>query len=168
MKTINYFKTGILAITTLVAMNSCSVATDNIEVEQKNQTFEFEDVMTQVDINSETTFYATEGVTSENIQKATITSIELSKNDSLSFSEVESIAVSIMSDDIDMVSVALLNPIPEGSKTISLEFAEEVDIAPFIKAGDFYLIMDAGFKNEDFSISKKMDATIKYNIEVSK
>ena len=168
MKTINYFKTGIIAITALVAMNSCSVATDNIVVEQKNQTFEFEDVTTQIDVNSEATFYATEGITSENIQKATITSIEISKNDSLSFSEVENIAISIMGDEIDMASVALLNPIPEDSKTVSLEFAEEVDVAPFIKAGDFYLIMDAGFKNEDFSTSKKMDVTIKYNVEVSK
>ena len=164
---------GILATSTLFTMNSCSVATENIEVEQIKQNFVFEDIdegsnAAQLDINSSTVFYANEEITAENIHKATISSIEISKNDSLSFSEIESVTFSVLGDENSMVSIALLNPIPEDSKTIKLEFSEEADIMPYIKEGDFYLILDATFKTEDYENKKTLSATIKYNVEVTK
>ena len=156
MKITNTIKTGLLIAATLFTISSCSVDTKNIEIEQTELKFDFEDIdegsnMIQIEVESGETFYSNKEITADNIQKATITLIEITKNDSLSFSEIENVQFSISGDENEMLSIALLNTIPEDSKTITLELTEEIDITPYIneKEGVFYLTIDASFTNED-------------------
>ena len=160
----------------IFAMSACSVATDTKEVSLMNQEFTYSEIdegpnTATFDYTSEDVIYSVEGVTAENIYSAKLTSVEIRKNDSLSFSEINGLKLSILSanEDLEMTDLALKSEITENDSVIILDFpTEEVDLAPFLKETSFTMVLDADFKTEDYENEKVLEAGIKIDIEVTK
>ena len=87
------------------------------------------------------------GVPAEKIQKVHLSECTLEfASDSLR-SQVENALVQLVSDNLELVSVATINGIPESGE-ISLQVSEEQDILPYLMDKSTSLVVDANTKRD--------------------
>ena len=170
---LNYLKSIILGSTFLLALGSCSVATETVEFEAPSQTFEFEDIYegggnaATVESNMKELLASDETLSKDNIESAILKGFTVSKNDSLGLSEVRGIKISLMCDELDMIDVALKSGMSETGSTVELEILKDVDVSEYLAKDIVYVIMDTDYTVDKESI-EKFEVGIKFGIEVEK
>ena len=170
---LNYLKSIILGSTLLVALGSCSVATETVEFEAPVQTFEFEDIYegggntATVEINMKELLAANESLSQDNMESAVLKGFTVSKNDSLALSELKGIKISLMCDELDMIDVALKTGMTETGNTVELEILKDVDVSEYLSKDIVYVIMDTDYAVDKETI-EKFEVGINFGIEVEK
>ncbi len=91
--------------------------------------------------------------------------VTLRAMDSLDFTYFNDASISIVSPEIDMMSIATINPIESDGQSISLQTSEEAELVDYFKSGKYSLVLDLGL-NQDIYIGE-LGATIdiKLNVE---
>lgn len=91
------------------------------------------------------------------ITGATLKNATIKAADSSNFDGISSFVLSIASDnaDLKMKELAVLNPVPAGSKQVELKPAEEISADDYFGEKQFYVIVDA-------TLAKDMDANLKF------
>ncbi|MEQ8909927.1 MAG: hypothetical protein RIC95_12085 [Vicingaceae bacterium] len=107
-----------------------------------------------------------EGYKPQDIKSVSINVITVSllESDSLSADAFSSAALSIVSSNEGMTSIANLNPIETTSSQITLTTSDEADLAPFFKEGQFTLVLDWNFNEDDYR--NELSSKIKMNLNV--
>lgn len=153
---------------------SCSTETESTEVTMDAKTFIFEDIYegsnsATVEMDSKAMIEAQESIDSDKIESVFISGVTLTKGDSAGLSQVTSSKLQIMSEseDLPMVTVAVITEIAEDSKSVELKIIEDVDIAEYLSNGNIYLVLDANF-SEDNEIEQPIDAVIKFDFRLVK
>ncbi len=91
------------------------------------------------------------------ITGATLKNATIKALDSGNFNDISSFVLSIASDnaDLKMKELAVLNPVPAGSKQVVLKAAEEISVDDYFGEKQFYVIVDA-------TLSKDRDPDLKF------
>ena len=169
-------KTKMIAVGILSAlfMASCSPETESTEVTMDAKTFTFEDIYegsnsATVEMDSKAMIEEQESIDSDKMESVFISGVTLTKEDSAGLSQVTSSKLQIMSEseDLPMVTVAVITEIAEDSKSVELKIIEEVDIAEYLSNGKIYLVLDANF-SEDNEMEQPIDAVIKFDFRLVK
>ena len=162
---------GILSV---LFMASCSPETESTEVTMDAKTFTFEDIYegsnsATVEMDSKAMIEEQESIDSDKMESVFISGVTLTKEDSAGLSLVTSSKLQIMSEseDLPMVTVAVITEIAEDSKSVELKIIEEVDIAEYLSNGKIYLVLDANF-SEDNEMEQPIDAVIKFDFRLVK
>ena len=163
-----------VGILSALFMASCSPETESTEVTMDAKTFTFEDIYegsnsATVEMDSKAMIEAQESIDSDKIESVFISGVTLTKEDSAGLSQVTSSKLQIMSEseDLPMVTVAVITEIAEDSKSVELKIIEEVDIAEYLSNGKIYLVLDANF-SEDNEMEQPIDAVIKFDFRLVK
>lgn len=163
-----------VGILSALFMASCSPETESTEVTMDAKTFIFEDIYegsnsATVEMDSKAMIEEQESIDSDKIESVFISGVTLTKEDSAGLSQVTSSKLQIMSEseDLPMVTVAVITEIAEDSKSVELKIIEEVDIAEYLSNGKIYLVLDANF-SEDNEMEQPIDAVIKFDFRLVK
>ena len=163
-----------VGILSALFMASCSPETESTEVTMDAKTFTFEDIYegsnsATVEIDSKAMIEEQESIDSDKMESVFISGVTLTKEDSAGLSQVTSSKLQIMSEseDLPMVTVAVITEIAEDSKSVELKIIEEVDIAEYLSNGKIYLVLDANF-SEDNEMEQPIDAVIKFDFRLVK
>lgn len=107
-----------------------------------------------------------EGYTATDIQSVSINEIKIAllESDSISADAFSSAALSIVSSNEGMTSIANLNPIESASNELTLTSSDEVDLAPFFNEGKFTLVLDWNFNEDDYR--DELSSTINMNLNL--
>lgn len=70
-------------------------------------------------------------------------------------------------NDLDMVNVAALNPLPADVSSADLPISQEAEITEFFKSGDFIMLIDLGL-NEDLYDNYYVEVGMEFDITLSK
>ena len=91
------------------------------------------------------------------ITGASLKNATIKASDSSNFDGISSFVLSIASDnaDLKMKELAVLNPVPAGSKQVTLKPAEEISADDYFGEKQFYVIVDA-------TLSKDRDADLSF------
>jgi hypothetical protein len=164
-------KKGFLGILLGFSLVSCSVETETTELVIESQTFTFEDIYegsnsATIELDMAALTGANENITGKDIERAFISSVKLTKNDSVGFADISSTKLQLMGEgeNTPMVTVGINNEVDGLSKDVSLEIIQDVDLTEYIKGGKVYLILDGNFKadNEEYQDVK---ATITFGVD---
>jgi len=163
-----------VGILSALFMASCSPETESTEVTMDAKTFTFEDIYegsnsATVEMDSKAMIEEQESIDSDKMESVFISGVTLTKEDSAGLSQVTSSKLQIMSEseDLPMVTVAVITEIAEDSKSVELKIIEEVDIAEYLSNGKIYLVLDANF-SEDNEMEQPIDAVIKFDFRLVK
>jgi len=163
-----------VGILSALFMASCSPETESTEVTMDAKTFTFEDIYegsnsATVEMDSKAMIEEQESIDSDKMESVFISGVTLTKEDSAGLSLVTSSKLQIMSEseDLPMVTVAVITEIAEDSKSVELKIIEEVDIAEYLSNGKIYLVLDANF-SEDNEMEQPIDAVIKFDFRLVK
>jgi len=155
-------------------MTSCSPETDSTEITMEAKTFNFEDIYegsnsATVEMDSKAMIETQESIDSEKIESVFVSGVTLSKNDSLGLSQITSSKLQIMSEseDLPMVTVAVITEVSEDSKSVEMEIIKEVDLEEYLANGKIYLVLDANF-SEDNEEEQPVEAVIKFDVRTAK
>jgi len=155
-------------------MTSCSPETDSTEITMEAKTFTFEDIYegsnsATVEMDSKAMIETQESIDSEKIESVFVSGVTLSKNDSLGLSQITSSKLQIMSEseDLPMVTVAVITEVSEDSKSVEMEIIKEVDLEEYLANGKIYLVLDANF-SEDNEEEQPVEAVIKFDVRTAK
>jgi len=91
-------------------------------------------------------------------------SVSLRAIDSIDFSYFDDASLSIVGNDIEMMSIATLNPIDSKGQNILLQASEEAELVDYFKAGNYSLVLDMGL-NQDLFLND-LGATIDIKLNV--
>jgi len=112
-------------------------------------------------ISSETAI-ANENLKSIGIKKAIVT---LNPNDSISFEMFNSATLQLVSDNIAMQSIAVLNPISTSENQIELTVSNEVELLDFFKEEVFTVLLDLDFAEDDYKDDMNVELKLELNID---
>lgn len=162
------------ALIGMMAMTSCSVETELTEVAMDSQTFLFEDIYegwnsATIEMDSEAMIDAQESLDSKEIESIFISSISVSKDDSVGLSQIVGSKLHIMSEseDLPMVTVAVKTEVAEGVNSIELDVIDDVDLKEYMDNGKIYLVLDADF-SVDNEMEQPVEAVVKFAFNTAK
>ncbi|HLP31870.1 MAG TPA: hypothetical protein VK202_00260 [Bacteroidia bacterium] len=90
-----------------------------------------------------TTWLSSKGKTLDDVEQALVKKVTVfSLPDSL-HTVVKSLVIQLAADNGNMVKAAVLNPLPEGTKSYSLQVAEGADVLSLLKQNTFFVVGDA-------------------------
>ena len=107
-----------------------------------------------------------QSLTAEQLKSVKLKSVAVSLRtiDSIVFSYFDDASLSIVGSDIEMMSVATLNPIDSDGQSVDLGVSEEAELVDYFKAGNYSLVLDLGL-NEDLYLNE-LGATIDITLNV--
>lgn len=109
-----------------------------------------------------------EGYSPQDIKSISINEIKVSllDADSISMDAFSSAALSIVSSNEGMTSIASLNPVESSTNEITLISSDEADLGPFFNEGEFTMVLDWNFNEDDYrdELSSKINMNI--NVEL--
>ncbi len=102
------------------------------------------------------------GTTEDKIKSVTVNQTQLTfESDSIQ-ANIESALVQLVSDQLELVSIATKSPIP-GSGAVGMEVNSEQDILPYLKDASSTLVVDVNIKGDmDF-----LEAKVDFNLTIS-
>lgn len=100
------------------------------------------------------------GIDPSKIQSVYLKSCTVEFPDEESQAIVENILVQVVSDQLNLVSIATINGIPE-SGPISISGSAEQDILPYLKDQSSTLVLDANLKSDADDLKCKVDFTLR-------
>lgn len=117
----------------------------------------------EVDLNN---LVEGKNLTAKQLKQVSIKEVKVSlrEMDSLSFEYFDDASLSIVSSDIEMMSIATLNPIESDGQSIILSASMEADLADYFKGSSYSLVLDLGL-NEDLYMDE-IGATIDLNLNI--
>lgn len=78
---------------------------------------------------------------------------------------LESLTLQFAADELDMMSLGVINPIPEGQNEVNLNISDEQDgILEFLKQSSFYVVTDA-ILEQDLIDDMKLSCSLTFEIE---
>jgi len=100
------------------------------------------------------------------IVKVSLQSAELSADSSTAMNGINSLVLSIASDDpsLPMKELAVLNPVQAGLSQASLKTSPEAEVADFFGQKQFYLVVDAGL-SADRDADLRLTGKFKWEIQ---
>lgn len=108
---------------------------------------------------------AGEGATPEDIVEIRLQEAVFASQDSIPFAGWEEVVLQMVSDQSDMVNVAVLNPVPAGEASLSLTGAPESEVASIVKDGTCYLVTDVNLA-EDIMDDVTFTGTFTFEVQV--
>ena len=170
MNMITNIKTPILFLL-LGVLISCSkpvektVTLDNIELTAEGPLFEGSNTFQATLENPLNAFLKENGITKEDIAEVTVSGCTLSTSDSNFFNIYNSATIQLFSDNSEMQNVAVVNPIPQNQKELTVEVAKEQEgVTEIFNDKNIYVVGDAIIK-EDVYDNLSFTATIKLNVK---
>ncbi len=119
----------------------------------------------KVDLNnlvSEKTIEA-ENISSVKLNEAVIS---IPEGGAISFDQFVSATLQMVSDDLSMTTIAILNPLPmDQSNTIKLVVSESAELGEYFKEPNFTILLDLDFKEDDYSEAMSFDLDLTLNVE---
>ncbi|WKK84341.1 hypothetical protein QYS48_19475 [Marivirga arenosa] len=116
-----------------------------------------EDILAQIASQNE--------ITEENIKSIKLKSATISFFPDSLRTDVESALIQLVSDDLELISVATKSPLPQ-EEVISLEVTAEQDILPYLKDDSYTLVVDANISSDMDYLSAKV--SFEFNVEYKK
>lgn len=104
-------------------------------------------------------------VSADRIKGARLVSATLYAADSMTFDDWSSATLQLVSDDADMVEMAVVNPVPDGATTLSFNVSEEAEADDFFTAPSFTIVVDGSLK-EDWYDNYYFTATFTFELAV--
>lgn len=96
--------------------------------------------------------------------KLKVVSVSLRAIDSIDFSYFDDASLSIVGSDIEMMSIATVNPIESDAQRIRLQVSEEAELVDYFKSGKYSLVLDLGL-NQDLYLNE-LGATIDITLKL--
>ncbi|MDP2176100.1 MAG: hypothetical protein Q8K70_09360 [Bacteroidota bacterium] len=101
----------------------------------------------------------------ESLKEAILTELIIKTDDTSNFNLYQSITIQFVSENTEMVKVAVINPVPQNTNTITLKIAEEQkDIIELLKQEKIYIVADA-ILNSDSDMNVNLNCNLKFNIK---
>jgi hypothetical protein len=101
----------------------------------------------------------------ESLKEAKLTELTITTDDSSNFNLYQSITIQLVSENTDMVKVAVINPVPQNTNSIQLKIADEQKgIIKLLKQDKIYIIADA-ILNNDSDMNMNLKCNLKFNIK---
>ncbi len=97
--------------------------------------------------------------TPENVEKVTVKSITFTTTDSIGFDRIRSVIFQVAADGAQMQQAAVLNPVPTGVSTITLNPALDADLKDLFKQSALILVADADLNGD-------MDGNLEYKAKI--
>jgi len=105
-----------------------------------------------------------EGIKQENITAAKVKSVEvsLSEGSDVDLEMINSASLQMVSDDLEMVGVAVQNPVDPSQGTLALQVSNEVELKPFFKVSSFTFVLDLDLKEDAYvdALSANVEVTL--------
>ncbi len=154
----------IIPLLTVLLLSGCSPETRSISYEAPAQTFILEGPLFMGPNPSQVTFNPnmSDALSSNNSSMEALEQVQLQKamfrtTDGRSFDElgVQGIVFQMVTDNADMVQVAVINPIPAGQSEVSLGVSTEAEIGEIFQSESIYLVAD-------FDLAEDVDSTLTF------
>jgi hypothetical protein len=97
--------------------------------------------------------------TPENVEKVTVKSITFTTTDSIGFDRIRSVIFQVTADGAQMQQAAVLNPVPTGVSSITLNPALDADLKDLFKQSALILVADADLNGD-------MDGNLEYKAKI--
>jgi hypothetical protein len=100
------------------------------------------------------------------IKTARLTSAEVVVADSLGVDHLNSLVLSLASDnpEVSMLEVAFKNPLPKESTTIALDLAPEAELDALLREGTVYLVLDADLAEDLLEGSRSFRVNLSFEL----
>lgn len=91
--------------------------------------------------------------------------VELDDEAGMEMVDINSASLQIVSDDVEMKSIAVKNPISDEGLSTNLDVSEEAEISEYFKQDYFTLVLDLDFKDDSYV--EELAAELKIDLEIS-
>ena len=151
---------------------SCSPNTEQATYKLENINFDFEGPLFEGPNTGQYTVKVNlsdqlDGIEAKQIHNATLKSAVITAGEGTDFGLVSSLVLQLASDDAEMASAGVLNPVPEGTEEASLQPSSEAELTDFFKGESFILVLDAGL-TEDLYDNMQLKGTFEFNLDIKK
>lgn len=102
---------------------------------------------------------------SDNVVSGKITSVELHNRNMELFNQINSVILSVMSENGGMKQIGVLNPIAENATVLKLEIAADQDITDILKEGNITFVADVDLK-EDLESNLEYQMVCQFEFEL--
>jgi hypothetical protein len=104
------------------------------------------------------TWLTEKGKTVEDVKQVSVKQVTVYPMPDTLHTAVKSIVVQLAADNENMVKAAVLNPVPEGAASYTLQVAAETDVLPLLKQKNMVVVADAELAaDREQSISMKAE-----------
>lgn len=110
-------------------------------------------------------FLTAQQIQLDDIKSVTLTSATITLDPNFETSLVSDLGLTFAADEIEMVQVAGLNPLPANANQVELTISNEVDVTPFFKQAKFIVLLDAGVGEELYD-NYTASARFNFNVQV--
>ena len=97
--------------------------------------------------------------------KLTSIKIQLTDDAGMEMVDINSASLQIVSDNVEMTSIAVKNPINEEGLSTNLNVSEEAEISEYFKQDYFTLVLDLDFKDDSYV--EELAANLEIDLEIS-
>lgn len=100
------------------------------------------------------------------INTASLKSAEVIVADSLGLNHLNSLVLSLASDnpEVSMLEVAFKNPLPKESSSVALDLAPEAELDELLRDGTVYLVLDADLAEDLLEGSRKFQVNLTFEL----
>lgn len=110
-------------------------------------------------------FLTEQQIDRSDVKSVTLTSAVITLDPSFETSLVSDLGLTFAADEIEMIQVAGLNPLPSEANQVELTISNEVDVTPFFKQPKFIILLDAGITQELYD-NYAASARFNFNVQV--
>lgn len=105
--------------------------------------------------------------TADMISEVKLKKVTYNKDDDQPKELISDAGLAFTANDLDMVNVAALNPLPADAASADLSISQEAEITEFFQSGDFIMLIDLGL-NEDLYDNYYVEVGMEFDITLSK
>jgi hypothetical protein len=113
-------------------------------------------------------FLSAQQIERSDIKSVSLTSAQITLDSKLETSIVSDLGLTFASDEIEMIQVAGLNPLPADANQVELTISNEVDVTPFFKQPRFIVLLDAGITEElydNYTASARFNFSVQVKVD---
>lgn len=101
-----------------------------------------------------------------NSVKLKTASVHIPSGEAANFNQFVNASLQVVSSDLPMTTIAILNPIPDDqTNTIQLVVSESAELSDYFKAPGFTFLLDLDFKEDDYSDSMNFTIDLTLTVE---
>lgn len=112
------------------------------------------------------TWLSSKGKTLDDVEQALVKKVTVFPLPDSLHTVVKSLVIQLAADNGNMVKVAVLNPLPEGATSYSLQVAEGADVLSLLKQKTFFVVGDAELgADREQSLSMKAELVVEITLK---
>lgn len=140
----------ILALALISSIQSCSgpsvkeeLTISDVFITAEGPLFEGANTLQGEVPSALTTWLSSKGKTLDDVEQALVKKVTVFPMSDSLHTVVKSLVIQLAADNGNMVKAAVLNPLPEGATSYSLQVAEGADVLSLLKQNTFFVVGDA-------------------------